>query len=106
MARTGAAFTAAPSRYPQMSVAYTSDGAEDVDAVTLEAALADIAQLLAGNDFPGTRPIHGDTVQLITDITSVTATGSITCQGVLREGRGFVELTLPDADPQQPRFGE
>ncbi|MFJ9380404.1 hypothetical protein [Streptomyces sp. NPDC101455] len=53
--------------------------------------------------FPGHLPIHGDRVQLVTDITSVTITGSITCQGVTREGRGYVELTLPDADPQQRR---
>lgn len=40
--RTGASFTAAPSRYPHISVAYTADGAEDISAVTLKAALADI----------------------------------------------------------------
>lgn len=33
----------------------------------------------------------------------MTFTGTITCQGVLRDGRGCVELTLPDADPQQRR---
>ncbi len=48
MARTGAAYTAAPSRYPHMSVAYTAEGSEDVDAVTLRAALADIEQPLSG----------------------------------------------------------
>ncbi|MFI6730339.1 hypothetical protein [Streptomyces atratus] len=53
--------------------------------------------------FPGQRPMHGDMVQLTTDTTSVTITGSITSQGILRDGRGFVELTLPDADPQQRR---
>ena len=52
--------------------------------------------------FPGPRSIHGDTVQIIA-ATSLTFTGSITSQGVLRDGRGFVELTLPDADPQQRR---
>lgn len=31
--RTGAAFKAAPSRYPHISVAYAAEGAEDVDAV-------------------------------------------------------------------------
>ncbi|MFE5091942.1 hypothetical protein ACFRCI_16475 [Streptomyces sp. NPDC056638] len=41
---TGAAFKAAPSRYPHMSLAYASDGAEDADAVTLRAALAAIEQ--------------------------------------------------------------
>ncbi|WP_381100078.1 hypothetical protein [Streptomyces beijiangensis] len=29
--------------------------------------------------------------------------GAIVVQGVLRDGRGFVELVLPDADPQQRR---
>ncbi|MFF8423162.1 2'-5' RNA ligase family protein [Streptomyces sp. NPDC015680] len=47
-ARTGAAFTPAPSRYPHMSLAYTSAGAEDVDAVTIRTALADIEQPLSG----------------------------------------------------------
>ncbi|MFE7045050.1 hypothetical protein ACFU9X_38245 [Streptomyces atratus] len=46
--RTGAAFKAAPSRYPHMSLAYASNGAEDVDAVTLRAALAAIEQPLSG----------------------------------------------------------
>ncbi|WP_329595869.1 2'-5' RNA ligase family protein (plasmid) [Streptomyces sp. NBC_01362] len=48
---TGAAFKASPSRYPHMSLAYTTDGAEDVDAVTLKAALADIEQPLSGTVF-------------------------------------------------------
>ncbi|MGW2089079.1 2'-5' RNA ligase family protein [Streptomyces sp. NPDC001880] len=48
---TDAAFRHAPSRYPHMSLAYTSDGAEDVDAVTLRAALADIEQPLSGTVF-------------------------------------------------------
>ncbi|WP_328499697.1 2'-5' RNA ligase family protein [Streptomyces sp. NBC_00457] len=47
-ARTGAAFKAAPSRYPHISLAYTADGAEDVDAATLKAALADIGHPLSG----------------------------------------------------------
>ncbi|NUK01083.1 hypothetical protein [Streptomyces lunaelactis] len=55
------------------------------------------------SSFPGPRPMHGDVAQLTTDTTSVTITGSITSQGILRDGRGFVELTLPDADPQQRR---
>ncbi|MEU0632768.1 hypothetical protein [Streptomyces sp. NPDC005989] len=45
---TGVAFKRAPSRYPHLSLAYTSDGAEDVDAVALRAVLADIAQPLSG----------------------------------------------------------
>ncbi|MFE2936738.1 hypothetical protein [Streptomyces sp. NPDC059278] len=48
--------------------------------------------------FPGTRPIHGDRVDLIAAGTSFTAVGAITVQGVLKDGRGFVELVLPDAD--------
>ncbi|MFD4947136.1 hypothetical protein ACFWNT_32610 [Streptomyces sp. NPDC058409] len=49
--------------------------------------------------FPGTRPLTGDTVYMTTEAASVTFTGRITCQGVLRDGCGQVELTLPDADP-------
>lgn len=44
----GADFKAAPSRYPHMSLAYASDGAEAIDAVSLKAALAAIAQPLSG----------------------------------------------------------
>ncbi|NIY67994.1 hypothetical protein SMALB_6071 [Streptomyces malaysiensis] len=47
--------------------------------------------------------MHGDIVQLTTDTTSVTIAGNITSQGVLRDGCGYVELTLPYADPQQRR---
>ncbi|KMS67241.1 hypothetical protein ACM01_43560 [Streptomyces viridochromogenes] len=53
--------------------------------------------------FPGPHPMHGDTVYLTIGDTSVVITGRIRSQGVLRDGRGFVELTLPDADPQQRR---
>lgn len=55
------------------------------------------------SSFPGPIAIHGDSVQLTTDTTSLTITGTITSQGVVRDGRGIVELTLPDADPQQRR---
>ncbi|MER6103675.1 hypothetical protein ABT115_15455 [Streptomyces sp. NPDC001832] len=58
------------------------------------------------NMFPGPRPMHGDVVHLTTDTASVTITGSITSQGILRDGCGYVELTLPDADPQQRRVLE
>ncbi|MET9039345.1 hypothetical protein [Streptomyces mirabilis] len=51
--------------------------------------------------FPGLRPLHGDTVQFTTGTAAVTMTGTITSQGILRDGCGFVEFTLPDADPQQ-----
>lgn len=46
--RTGAAFKAAPSRYPHMSIAYTSDGAADVNRVDLRATLASIEGPLSG----------------------------------------------------------
>ncbi|WP_374777136.1 2'-5' RNA ligase family protein [Streptomyces sp. NBC_01310] len=48
MVRTGAPFTAAPSRYPHISLAYASDGAEGVEAVSLKAALAAIDSPLSG----------------------------------------------------------
>lgn len=53
--------------------------------------------------FPGPRPIHGDRVDLIADGTSFSVVGEIIVRGVLQDGRGFVELVLPDADPQQRR---
>ncbi|MFF3177912.1 hypothetical protein ACFVQ0_35435 [Streptomyces sp. NPDC057900] len=53
--------------------------------------------------FPGVSPIHGDKVLLTLNAAEVTFTGTVTSQGVLREGRGFVELTVPDVDPQQRR---
>ncbi|MFF4361159.1 hypothetical protein [Streptomyces sp. NPDC001604] len=55
------------------------------------------------SDFPGPHPLRGDSVYLTIGTTSVTITGNITSRGVVRDGRGFVELTLPDADPQQRR---
>lgn len=48
MTRTGSVFKAAPSRYPHMSLAYAAEGAEDVDAVALKAALAAIEQPVSG----------------------------------------------------------
>ena len=53
--------------------------------------------------FPGPIPMHGDTVHLTIGANSVLIEGKITSQGVQRDGRGFVELTLPDGDPQQRR---
>ncbi|MFE9367764.1 hypothetical protein ACFYNN_34435 [Streptomyces sp. NPDC006978] len=53
--------------------------------------------------FPGPQLMHGDAVRLTTDTTSRTITGDNTSQGVLRDGRGFVELVLPDAGPEQRR---
>ncbi|MGW3060665.1 hypothetical protein ACWC98_32695 [Streptomyces goshikiensis] len=53
--------------------------------------------------FPGTRPIHGDAVHLSIDTVPLVFTGAITCQGILEGGRGYVELTLPDADPNHRR---
>ncbi|MFD7868181.1 hypothetical protein [Streptomyces sp. NPDC059783] len=55
---------------------------------------------------PGTRPIHGDTAHVFVGTVPLLFTGSITCQGVLEKGRGYVELTLPDADPEQRRLLE
>ena len=52
---------------------------------------------------PSNRPVRGDTVEIIVSTTTLTITGSITSQGVLRDGRGLAELTLPDADPHQRR---
>ncbi|MFI6803814.1 hypothetical protein ACIBO6_02150 [Streptomyces luteogriseus] len=53
--------------------------------------------------FPGPIPMHGDRVELLADTFVATITGKITSRGVLRDGRGFVELVLPDGDPQQRR---
>lgn len=53
--------------------------------------------------FPGFRPVVGDAVEITTDRSSVTIAGSITSQGILHDGCGFVELMLPDANPQQRR---
>jgi hypothetical protein len=47
MIRSGALFTPAPSRYPHVSVAYASDGAETLDDGALRAALADIDRPLS-----------------------------------------------------------
>ncbi|MFF5282458.1 2'-5' RNA ligase family protein [Streptomyces sp. NPDC013171] len=46
-ARTGVAFKPEPSRYPHMSTAYTTAGAEHVDPLTLKASLADIDRPLS-----------------------------------------------------------
>ncbi|MFI1929347.1 2'-5' RNA ligase family protein [Streptomyces sp. NPDC020330] len=51
MTRAGGVFKAAPSRYPHMSVAYTSDGAESLEAVGLKAELAAIEGPLSGTVF-------------------------------------------------------
>lgn len=48
MTRSGAAFTAAPSRYPHMSLGYTSKGAENIEAASLKTALASIDGPLTG----------------------------------------------------------
>ncbi|WP_431984151.1 2'-5' RNA ligase family protein [Streptomyces qinglanensis] len=48
MTRTGAAFKAAPSRYPHISVAYTADGAESLETAGLKAELAAIDGPLSG----------------------------------------------------------
>ncbi|MFD8335626.1 2'-5' RNA ligase family protein [Streptomyces solisilvae] len=46
-ARTGAAHSAAPSRYPHMSLGYTTADADALDAVALRAALSEIEQPLS-----------------------------------------------------------
>ncbi|MHB6912767.1 hypothetical protein [Streptomyces sp. DB-54] len=56
--------------------------------------------------FPGPRPVHGDQVRIITGSEVMTFVGEITSVGVVRDGLGFVELTLPDVDPQQRRVLE
>ncbi|MFE0661162.1 2'-5' RNA ligase family protein, partial [Streptomyces sp. NPDC058876] len=48
MDRAGAAFKAGPSRYPHISLGYTSTGAEDLNAVTLKTALASIDRPVCG----------------------------------------------------------
>ncbi|MFJ3926328.1 2'-5' RNA ligase family protein [Streptomyces sp. NPDC090022] len=48
MDRTGAASKAGPSRYPHISLGYTSTGAEELNAATLKTALASIDQPLSG----------------------------------------------------------
>ncbi|QHC23457.1 hypothetical protein [Streptomyces sp. GS7] len=53
--------------------------------------------------WPGTRPIHGDRVVVITGKGTMDFVGNIKTVGVRRDGHGFVEPTLPDADPQQHR---
>ncbi|WP_405196275.1 2'-5' RNA ligase family protein [Streptomyces anulatus] len=51
MTRTGGTFKAAPSRYPHMSVAYTSNGAENLEAAGLKSELAAIDGPLSGTVF-------------------------------------------------------
>lgn len=49
--RTGADFRASRNRYPHLSLAYASRGAEDVDAVAIRTALSAISQPLSGTVF-------------------------------------------------------
>ncbi|MFF5282459.1 hypothetical protein [Streptomyces sp. NPDC013171] len=53
--------------------------------------------------FPGQRPIHGDAVHITIGNDLLVFAGKISTQGILRDGRGYAELVLPDADPQQRR---
>ncbi|QHC23456.1 hypothetical protein [Streptomyces sp. GS7] len=48
MERRFGPFKSAQSRYPHISLAYTTSGAEDIDATDLKAALAAIGQPLSG----------------------------------------------------------
>ncbi|MFI1929346.1 hypothetical protein [Streptomyces sp. NPDC020330] len=54
-------------------------------------------------NFPGHRPLTGDTVYITAGSRDMTMRGEIVCVGILRDGCGLAELTLPDADPQQRR---
>lgn len=54
----GGEFRAAPSRYPHISVAYTTAGAEHLDAVGLRAALAAVAG-------PLSQTVHVDRLHLV-----------------------------------------
>ncbi|MFF2189362.1 2'-5' RNA ligase family protein [Streptomyces sp. NPDC058155] len=49
--RTGAGFSASPSHYPHLSLAYASQGAEGVAAVAIRTALSAISQPLSGTVF-------------------------------------------------------
>lgn len=53
--------------------------------------------------FPGHRPIHGDAVHVTVGADLLVFAGKIMTRGVLSDGRGFAEIVLPDADPQQRR---
>ncbi len=55
------------------------------------------------NGFPGPQPIYGDAVHITTSTDTLVFAGKIMTRGVLSDGRGFAELVLPDADPQQRR---
>lgn len=55
------------------------------------------------NLFPGRRPVVGDAAHIWIDDATITATGTITCQGIVEDGQGYAELCLPDADPEQRR---
>lgn len=48
MERTGTAFKAAPSRYPHISLAYTSEGSDAIESWSLKAALAALDGPLSG----------------------------------------------------------
>lgn len=50
---------------------------------------------------PGTRPIHGDAVDLGIGVHTVTITGPASTRSILIDGRGYAELVLPALTPEQ-----
>ncbi|MFC9706073.1 hypothetical protein ACFTWD_35910 [Streptomyces sp. NPDC056943] len=53
--------------------------------------------------FLGPRPIYGDAVHITVGTDLLIFARKIMTRGILSGGRGFAELVLPDADPQQRR---
>ncbi|MER8237444.1 hypothetical protein [Streptomyces sp. NPDC094049] len=53
------------------------------------------------NAFPGYRPLRGNEMVLTSDTATYRITGDVVIQGVLRDGRGYVQLTLPGISPEQ-----
>ncbi|MGW2347229.1 hypothetical protein [Streptomyces sp. NPDC001661] len=51
----------------------------------------------------GPRPLTGTRVTLFADDSLLTATGRATVTGVTTDGRGYAQLVLDDADPDQHR---
>lgn len=55
--------------------------------------------------FPGYIPMTGDAVEITAEGTFMRLAGPVVCQGIQPDegGQLAVQLTLPDADPQQRR---
>ncbi|MEU5898642.1 hypothetical protein [Streptomyces venezuelae] len=59
----------------------------------------------SGSSWPGPRVMTGDSVMLTcVPGSTITLTGTLTVQGKYADGQGFIELRLPDADPQLRRL--